>query len=67
VRAVTRMAKRKLRKCPQCGGNMFLYTDLDNWYAECVECSYRHDLMTVADAEEPLAQTEEERADEERP
>jgi len=31
-----------LRKihCPKCGGNMFLYKDFENWYEQCLQCSF---------------------------
>ena len=39
-------------KCPRCGSKMFLYTDLDSWYAECPSCSYRYDLKSNVRPEE---------------
>ena len=67
MRAVIDVEMPKLRRCPQCGGNMFFYTDLENWYAECVECSYRCDLKSVAESEEIPSQMEKESAVEDKP
>ena len=36
------MVMVKLGRCPRCGGNMFLDTDPDGWYEECLQCSYSH-------------------------
>ena len=34
-----------LRRCPRCGGNIFLDKDLDGaWYIQCLQCSYTRDL-----------------------
>ena len=41
----------KLSKCPRCGGNIFLDIDIDGWFEECLQCSYRHDLKSTADYE----------------
>ena len=38
------MVMVKLGRCPRCGGNMFLDTDPDGWYEECLQCSYSHGL-----------------------
>jgi ribosomal protein S27AE len=32
------------RRCPRCGGNLFLYKDRGGWYVECLQCSYTKDL-----------------------
>ncbi len=43
------MVMWKFKKCPRCGGDLFMDSDMDGWYEQCLQCSYRHDL-------EPLAQ-----------
>jgi len=45
------MAMWKLSKCPRCGGNIFIDIDIDGWFEECLQCSYRHDLESIADYE----------------
>ncbi len=32
------------RRCPRCGGNIFVDRDYDGWYLECLQCSYTRDL-----------------------
>ena len=59
MRVVNDVVRPKSRRCPQCGGNMFFYTDLDNWYAECVKCSYKYDLKSIAGSEEAPPPAEE--------
>jgi uncharacterized protein (DUF983 family) len=27
------------RRCPKCGGNLFLYNDYYGWYEQCLQCS----------------------------
>ena len=27
------------RRCPKCGGNLFLYNDYHGWYEQCLQCS----------------------------
>ena len=45
------MAMWKLSKCPRCGGNIFVDIDIDGWFEECLQCSYRHDLKSIVDYE----------------
>jgi ribosomal protein S27AE len=35
------------RRCPRCGGNIFLDKDYDGWYMECLQCSYTRDLNVL--------------------
>ena len=37
------------KRCPKCGGNVYLYRDMDNWYEQCLQCSYRHELKNIAE------------------
>ncbi len=46
---------------------MFFYTDLESWYAECVECSYRYNLMGMASSGEALSQSEKDSNPENKP
>jgi hypothetical protein len=39
------MAKWELKKCPRCGGDMFIERDLYGWYEKCLQCSYYCELM----------------------
>jgi len=41
----------KLKDCPRCGGDLFIDRDLDSWYAQCLQCSYRRELESPAELE----------------
>ena len=41
------MVKWKSRSCPRCHGDMFLDRDLDFWYQQCLQCSYRVELKPL--------------------
>ena len=49
VTEVIDMAIWKFDMCPRCGGDIFVDRDMDSWYEECLQCSYRHDLESVAE------------------
>jgi len=38
------------RRCPKCGGNMYLDRDYHGWYEECLQCAFIHDLPVVYEA-----------------
>jgi DNA-directed RNA polymerase subunit M/transcription elongation factor TFIIS len=43
------MTRWRLKSCPRCGGDLFIEKDLDNnWYEQCLQCSYRVELQPVA-------------------
>ena len=31
-------------RCPRCGGRMFVDNDIDGWYEQCLNCSFRNEL-----------------------
>jgi hypothetical protein len=41
------MGKWKSKACPRCGGDMFLDRDLDFWYEQCLQCSYKVELKPL--------------------
>jgi len=41
----TQPTTKLLKRCPRCGGNIFLDKDHDGWYYECLQCSYRRDIV----------------------
>jgi len=43
------MGKRNLKRCPRCGGTMFLDRDLDGWYERCLNCSYECKLRSIGE------------------
>ena len=38
------------RKCPRCGGNLYLDSDRFGWYEECLQCGLISDLREIARA-----------------
>jgi hypothetical protein len=38
------MTMWKFKRCPRCGGDLFIYDDLDGWYEECLQCAYEREL-----------------------
>ena len=43
------MATWKFKNCPRCHGDLFIDKDLDGWYEQCLQCSYRHELKDIAE------------------
>ena len=39
---------------------MFVGEDLDSYYEQCLQCSYRHELRDIAEFKKQLIQKEEE-------
>jgi len=42
------MTMWKFKSCPRCRGDLFIGEDIDGWYAQCLQCSYRRDLKITA-------------------
>ncbi len=52
VKGVIDMTIWKIDMCPRCGGDIFVDRDMDGWYEECLQCSYRYDLKSTANSEQ---------------
>jgi len=39
------------RKCPKCGGSLYLDNDEFGWYEQCLQCGNQSDLRPVAKSE----------------
>ena len=44
------MGKWKISGCPRCGGSLFVDRDMDGWYEQCINCSYRNELKVSVDS-----------------
>jgi len=44
----------KNRRCPKCGGNLYIDKDYHGWYEECLQCSYMKDLEAVYEVKKPV-------------
>jgi hypothetical protein len=42
------------RRCPKCGGNMYIDKDYNGWYEECLQCAYMHDLEPLYEQKKPV-------------
>jgi len=40
----------KLKKCPRCHGDLFLDSDTDGWYEQCLQCGYRRGMKALTEA-----------------
>jgi len=36
-----------LKSCPRCGGDLFIDRDADGWFEQCLQCSYRRELVEL--------------------
>ncbi len=44
------MKERFIRKrCPKCGGNVFLHRDFHGWYEECLQCGHISNLPDLVE------------------
>ena len=44
------MGKWKISGCPRCSGSLFVDRDMDGWYEQCINCSYRSELKVSVDS-----------------
>ncbi len=44
----------KKTKCPKCGGSMYLDTDGNGWYQECLQCGYISDVAKMVEVRDPV-------------
>ena len=42
------------RRCPKCGGNLYIDKDYNGWYEECLQCAYMHDLESLYEGKKPV-------------
>jgi DNA-directed RNA polymerase subunit M/transcription elongation factor TFIIS len=58
VEGVIDVVRWRLKSCPRCGGDILIDKDLDNWYEQCLQCSYRKELKPVREYKEPVSANE---------
>lgn len=49
------MGRWRMKSCPRCGGDMYIDRDLDFWYMQCLQCSYRTELAPLGRFKDPMA------------
>jgi len=42
------------RRCPKCGGNLYLDKDYHGWYEQCLQCAYMRDLKVIYENKKPV-------------
>ena len=42
------------KRCPKCGGNIYLDKDFYGWYEECLQCSHSRHLETIIEVGEKV-------------
>jgi hypothetical protein len=43
------MLKWRLKACSRCNGDVFIDRDMDGWFEQCLQCSYRRELKDIKD------------------
>ena len=43
------MVKWRLKACERCSGDVFIDRDMDGWFEQCLQCSYRKELKDIKD------------------
>ena len=46
-KGVNNMLHWKLKSCSRCGGDLFIDRDMDGWFEQCLQCSYRKELREL--------------------
>ncbi len=41
------MLKWRLKACPRCSGDVFIDRDMDGWFEQCLQCSFRRGLKEL--------------------
>jgi hypothetical protein len=41
------MLRWRLKACSRCSGDTFIDKDIDGWFEQCLQCSYRHELKDI--------------------
>ncbi|MDP2730918.1 MAG: hypothetical protein Q8O55_10620 [Dehalococcoidales bacterium] len=48
------MVMWRLKGCPRCGGDFYVSCDMDGWFEQCLQCSYRIELKSLVEFKEPV-------------
>lgn len=46
------MKNGMIKRCPKCGGNVYLDEDQHGWFEHCLQCGYTCDLQGVLNVAE---------------
>jgi hypothetical protein len=42
------------RRCPKCGGNLYMDKDYHGWYEQCLQCAYMRNLKVIYEDKKPV-------------
>ena len=56
------MANWKLKSCPKCGGDLFVDSDYNGWYEQCLQCGYMGELKDITNLKKQTAARDKEHA-----
>ena len=56
------MTRWRIKGCPRCGGDVFIDKDLNGWYEQCLQCSYRSELKSLTGLKKQPIQRDKEPA-----
>lgn len=46
------------KRCPKCGGNVYLDRDYHGWYEQCLQCGYIRNLQSIVEVKSKVSQGE---------
>jgi len=49
------MLRWRLKACARCGGDVYIDRDMDGWFEQCLQCSYRRELPQLELKKVPVA------------
>jgi DNA-directed RNA polymerase subunit M/transcription elongation factor TFIIS len=49
----------RFKSCPKCEGDLFIDSDANGWYVQCLQCGYLSDLDSMLKAKRETSQKEE--------
>jgi hypothetical protein len=47
TKGVIKMLHWKIKACTRCGGDLFIDRDMDGWFEQCLQCSFRRELKEL--------------------
>ena len=62
VEEVNEMPNWKFKSCPKCGGDLFIDSDYNGWYEQCLQCGYLGELNDITNLKKQKAAREKEPA-----
>lgn len=48
------MLKWRLKACVRCSGDLYIDRDMDGWFEQCLQCSFRRELRELQLKKQPV-------------